>query len=93
MSRASDSQFDCDGARQDGRPPAVDDQADARKIHHVRGLIFGEFQGAIVEVDDVLFRAYDQTEAYIDSFTTLAAAQRAVEAAYIPPPPTPRRPA
>jgi hypothetical protein len=67
-------------------PPAVDDH-DARRLHDIRGPIFGELWGVVAEITPHLFRAYDQTEAYIDMFASFEDAKRAIEQAYIPPPP------
>jgi hypothetical protein len=58
-------------------------------IHDIRHPISGELWGVVIERDRQ-WNAYDQTEAYIDSFASFDDAKRAVEAAYGPPPPTPR---
>jgi hypothetical protein len=57
-----------------------------RRVHDVRGVIFGELRGVIVEAEGGTFRAYDQTESFIDRFESLDAAERTVNAVYVPPP-------
>jgi hypothetical protein len=62
---------------------------DPSGIHDIRHPTSGVLWGVVIERAGQ-FRAYDQTEAYIDTCASFEAAKRAVEAAYVPPPPSAR---